>query len=62
MKYVLLIWIGFGANQTMAIDHFDTLEECSSVVSALLTSKRLSAECLPYFFGNDTQSKVLQAR
>lgn len=52
MKALLIIWIGWGHAQTLAIDHFDTMEECQAVVKVMANkSEELVGECLPYKAG-----------
>ena len=35
VHYVLIIWIGAGNSQTLAIDHFDTEAECLAAKAAI---------------------------
>lgn len=52
-KFVLVVFIGFGNSQTIAIDHFDTSAECEAVRKAVLTVSQRQADwhvCVPYTF------------
>lgn len=49
MKALLIIWIGWGQTQVLAIDHFDSIDECLSASAAFRKyNDRLEASCLPY--------------
>lgn len=49
MSAILLIWIGLGSSQTMAVDHFKTMDECHAAAAALRShDRRLKARCIPY--------------
>lgn len=49
-KFVLIVWIGYGQNQVMSIETFDTKRECESVAYVLETTMDKSGwyKCIPY--------------
>jgi hypothetical protein len=48
-KAILLIWIGVLQQQTLGIDHFNSMAECQAAADALRShDHRLTGICLPY--------------
>jgi hypothetical protein len=51
-KFVLIVWLGYGQNQVMSIETFDTQGECDSVADVLETTMDKGGwyKCVPYRF------------
>jgi hypothetical protein len=56
-KFVLIVWVGYGQNQTLSTQSFDTLAECNAVASALQTEMSKSGwyRCVPYTFDGEAE-------
>lgn len=52
IKFVLIVWIGYGQTQSLSIQTFDTQAECEAVASALEAEMDYRGwyRCVPYTF------------
>lgn len=51
-KYLLIIWIGVGQSQTLAVEKFDNRSECEAVAQAAALEMDIRGwfRCVPYTF------------
>lgn len=56
-KFVLIVWLGFGSNEVLSTQSFDTRAECEAVAAALEAEMGSGDwyRCKPYTFDGEAK-------
>lgn len=56
-KFVLIVWVGLGSNETLSTQSFDTRAECEAVAAVLKAEMSKSGWflCKPYTFDGEAK-------